>query len=297
MTDDDHGQAAQQGQVGEPDGVGARRRSGGGFGTRRVLVATAALIVVGGSIGAVAAFSGSNGVRRDASPASTSAPDTGSPQPVHHVSSALQQSALALPTAGTLVARMKGTFPGYSRPGGRVDATVPATWHGLPSALPVVARAPGGWLRVRLAQRPDQSTAWIRSSDARLSTTPYRIVVNVTTAHLQLYKSNRLVGDFPVGVGTSYTPTPTGQYFVAFIEPPLSPAYGAFIMITSAHSRAIASWDGTGDAIIGIHGPIGADAEIGTTGAHISNGCVRMHNADLLTLAQVPPGSPIEIVT
>jgi len=177
-----------------------------------------------------------------------------------------------------------------------VDARVWATWHGLPSALPVIATAPGGWLRVRLPQRPDELTAWIRSGDAVLTTTPYRIVVNVRTAHLQLFKSNRLLGDFPVGVGAQYTPTPTGQYFVAFIEPPLSPAYGAFIMITSAHSRAITSWDGTGDAIIGIHGPIGADAEIGTTGAHISNGCVRMHNVDLLKLAQVPPGSPIDVV-
>jgi lipoprotein-anchoring transpeptidase ErfK/SrfK len=192
---------------------------------------------------------------------------------------------------------MKGTFPGYFRPGGRaVKLQVPETWQTEPSTLPVIGRAPGGWLHVRLAQRPDEDTAWIRASDVILSRTPYRIVVNLETTHLQLYESDRLLLDAPAGVGAADTPTPLGQYFVAFLEPPIGPEYGAFIMITSAHSQAIQSWDGTGDAIIGIHGPIGADAEIGTTGAHISNGCVRLHDNDLLRLEDVPPGTPIDII-
>jgi lipoprotein-anchoring transpeptidase ErfK/SrfK len=191
---------------------------------------------------------------------------------------------------------MKASFPGYYRPGGPVKVQVPAKWQTIPSMLAVVGQAPGGWLHVRLAQRPDQSTAWIHASDAILATTPYRIVVNLTTTHLQLYKVNRLVLNAPVGVGAPDTPTPPGHYFVAFVEPPISPAYGPFIMITSAHSEAIADWAGTGDAIIGIHGPVGADAAIGTAGAHISNGCVRMHDSQLLRLEDVPPGSPIDIV-
>jgi lipoprotein-anchoring transpeptidase ErfK/SrfK len=67
-------------------------------------------------------------------------------------------------------------------------------------------------------------------------------------------------------------------------------------MVTSAHSNVIADFENSGDAIIGIHGPLGADAEIGTTGAQISNGCIRLHDADLAQLQNVPPGSPIQII-
>jgi lipoprotein-anchoring transpeptidase ErfK/SrfK len=192
--------------------------------------------------------------------------------------------------------QMKGTFPGYYRPDGPVKVQVAKTWQTEPSTLPIIGTAPGGWLHVRLPQRPDQLTAWIHASDGVEVQTPYRIVVNLKTTHLQLYKLNRLVLDVPAGVGAADTPTPLGHYFVAFLEPPIGPEYGAFIMITSAHSQVIQSWEGTGDAIVAIHGPIGADAEIGTTGAYISNGCVRLHDNDLLHLQDVPPGTPIDIV-
>jgi lipoprotein-anchoring transpeptidase ErfK/SrfK len=128
--------------------------------------------------------------------------------------------------------------------------------------------------------------------------TPYRIVINLATTHLTLYKDNRMVFSAPVGAGTRADPTPTGQYFVAFLEaPPKSdPGYGAFIMVISAHSDAISNWQGSDDAVIGIHGPLGGDKEIGTTGARISHGCIRLHENDLLKLRDVPPGSPVDIV-
>ncbi len=67
---------------------------------------------------------------------------------------------------------------------------------------------------------------------------------------------------------------------------------GAFIMVTSAHSDSISNWEGSGDALIGIHGPLGSGQEIGTTGARISHGCVRLHEADLLRLRDVPQAVP-----
>jgi len=68
--------------------------------------------------------------------------------------------------------------------------------------------------------------------------------------------------------------------------------------VTSAHSDAITDWENSGDAIIAIHGPItaGADALIGTTGAAVSNGCVRLHDADLAQLSGIPAGTPVDIV-
>lgn len=43
----------------------------------------------------------------------------------------------------------------------------------------------------------------------------------------------------PAGIGTADDPTPDGHYFVAFFEAPPSPGYGAFVIVTSAHSEAI----------------------------------------------------------
>jgi hypothetical protein len=199
--------------------------------------------------------------------------------------------------APTLVAHLRGDVAGYTRPGGRPDVTVPGSWYGYPSALPVVARR-AGWDEVRLAQRPDGSVTWIRARSARLTSTPWRIVVDLATTHLELYRGSHLVDDFPAGVGTPTDPTVTGRFFLAFYAPPPDPGYGPIVLVTSAHSDAITDWDGSGDAIIAIHGPIDgeADALIGSTGARISHGCIRLHDSDLIRLAGLPAGTPIDIV-
>jgi lipoprotein-anchoring transpeptidase ErfK/SrfK len=200
--------------------------------------------------------------------------------------------------ASTVVATVLRTAPGYASPGRSVTGTVPASWYGRPSVLPVIATRPG-WVQVRLAQRPNGSTAWVPAGDVTLGRTPYRIVVDTTTTQLALYDHGRLVFSAPAGVGTTDDPTPTGEYFVAFDEQPPrpDPGYGPIIMVTSAHSPAISDWENSGDAIIGIHGPLGEDSEIGTAGARISHGCVRLHAAALERLTEVPPGTPIDVVS
>ena len=65
----------------------------------------------------------------------------------------------------TLVARLNGDVPGSPSPGAAPTQTVPGSWYGYPSMLPVIAKEPN-WLDVRLAQRPNESTAWIPASDA-----------------------------------------------------------------------------------------------------------------------------------
>ena len=197
----------------------------------------------------------------------------------------------------TELATVRRAAPRYASPGRLAAGTVPASWYQRPSVLPVIAVRPG-WVEVRLAQRPDESTAWLPASDVRLSTTPYQIVVDLATTRLSLFDHGRLVFSAPAGVGTTDDPTPTGQYFVAFDEPPPepNPGYGPFILVTSAHSPTISDWEGSGDAVIGIHGPLGEDSEIGTSGAKISHGCIRLHDHALERLAKVPPGTPIDIV-
>jgi lipoprotein-anchoring transpeptidase ErfK/SrfK len=174
---------------------------------------------------------------------------------------------------------------------------VPGSWYSYPSILPVLAVVPN-WVEVRLAQRPNGSTAWVPESDVTLGITPFRLVINLTTEHLSVFEDGRLMHDFPVGVGAPNHPTVTGNYFVTMQVPAPSAGYGPFVLVTSAHSDTITDWSNSGDAIIAIHGPITSydDALIGTQGAAISNGCIRLHDADLAQLAFIPPGTPIDIV-
>ena len=203
--------------------------------------------------------------------------------------------ALQVPVE-TPLASPKGTISTYaspeSAPVGRVG-----TWYGFALTLPVIAAQPG-WLQVRLPQRPNGSTAWVQEGDVTLSSTPYFIAVSLSVDHLMVFQSGNPILDLPAGIGLPATPTPAGHFFVAVRELHPDAFYGPVILDTSAHSEAIRSWEGMGDAIIAVHGPItsSADSRIGSSGTRVSNGCIRLHNSDLAKLAVVPAGTPIEIV-
>ena len=201
----------------------------------------------------------------------------------------------SIPTGSTLLANFHANTPSSAEPGGSPSGTVPATWHGAASVLPVIGSR-DNWVEVRLAQRPNESTAWVQASEVTFSSTPYRMVVDLATTHLQLYKSNSLLMSAPIGIGIPQSPTPTGDFFVAFFAQPPSAGYGPFVMVTSAHSNTITDWEQSGDAMIAIHGPLGASSEIGTTGAAVSHGCIRLQLTDLSQLRAVPVGSPLKVI-
>ncbi|MHB8439014.1 MAG: L,D-transpeptidase [Acidimicrobiales bacterium] len=217
------------------------------------------------------------------------------PTPNHHPATEPTTTASGVPTK-TLIATFGDPTPGSPAPGAPSDLTVPATWYGYPSALPVIAEH-AGFLEVRLAQRPNGSTTWVPAFAVSISTTPYALVLNLSTEHLAVYDAGKEILDFPAGIGTNSDPTVTGQFFVAMKVPAPSAGYGPFVLVTSAHSDSITDWEMSGDAIIAIHGPIDTydDALIGTTGARISHGCVRLHDSDLSQLAVIPPGTPLDI--
>jgi hypothetical protein len=206
-------------------------------------------------------------------------------------------TTVAGPPPLTTIATLPASMPGYPEPGAASNRTVPGTWYGYRSVLPVIAEQPG-WAEVRLAQRPNQATTWIQTASVAMAQTPYRLVLDLSSEHLSLYDANQLVVDVPAGVGTTSDPTVTGHYFVAMKVPPPDPGYGPFVLATSAHSDSITDWGGSGDAIIAIHGPIDSydDSLIGTTGARISHGCIRLHDADLARLGAVPAGTPLDII-
>ena len=198
--------------------------------------------------------------------------------------------------AETTIAEVTGPVPYSAQPDGPPVGTLPigSWWHDT-KFLPVIARAPG-WLQVRLPQRPNGLTGWIPESSAAISTTTFGIVIDVTDHRLQLYDGGRLVLDAPAGVGTPDDPTPLGDFYLMDIGPSRGAGWGPFVLATNAHSEAITSWEGSGDAFTAIHGPLGADAAIGDAGGEISHGCVRLHVDDLARLAPVPLGAPVTIV-
>ena len=261
-------------------------------GRRKAVMTTIAALAV---ITAGTVVAGCSGQGRPASGGPSSAA-TVAALPAVTASPGPSAPAFTVP-ASTQLATLRSDLPRYDSPDRLGRGTVPASWHGRPAVLPVVGTAPG-WVRVRLPQRPNGSTAWVPASDVTLSSSPYVIVIDLATTRLSLYDHGRRVFSAPAGVGTHDDPTPSGGYFVAFAEgpPEPNPGYGPFILVTSAHSPKITDWEGSGDAVIGIHGPLGDDGEIGTTGARISHGCIRLHDAALKRLSGVPAGTPVDII-
>lgn len=170
-------------------------------------------------------------------------------------------------------------------------------WYGAPSSLPVIEQR-GEWVHVRVAQRPNRQTAWIQFDyeTQSLSEVLDHLVVDLSDRRLLWYRSGKLKMDTRVILGKSSAPTPAGEFFVAFHAKPPSSGYGPFILVTSAHSDRLQGFGGIDDAIIALHGPVGASGGEIASGARLSSGCVRLQLDDLKRLAKIAPGTPLHIV-
>ncbi|RKD23197.1 hypothetical protein BEP19_13350 [Ammoniphilus oxalaticus] len=107
----------------------------------------------------------------------------------------------------------------------------------------------------------------------------YKIVVSVQKRTLSLFKDEKLVKTYPVGVGKMLTPTPTGYYKIVNKAPNPGGPFGVM-------------WMGLSRPHYGIHGT-NAPSSIGK---QVSHGCIRMHNHDVLELSKtVPIGTTVVI--
>jgi len=195
----------------------------------------------------------------------------------------------------TLIATLLGTTPSYATAtSSEVVQTIPAQWLGAPEALPVI-RVHKGRLEVRLLERPNGSTAWISSDAALLTRTQYHVVVDLAAERLLLFDHAKLVMNAPAGVGAAATPTPTGGFFVARLTNAPTPGYGSFLIITSAFSSGVTDWRQDGVAMVTINGPLGAETQIGSQGAAITSGSIRLLDTDLSRLRGLPLGVPIDV--
>ena len=129
--------------------------------------------------------------------------------------------------------------------------------------------------------------------DDRLKVVPLnqRIEIDLSAYTLKRFVDGNLVSRFKVGVGMPYWPTPTGTFYVWAHVPQASPTgpYGAYALGLSAFSDVLTEWPGGGR--VAIHGtPYKAN-----TGVKVSHGCIRVFNPNVLTLRDVPLGTPVVI--
>ncbi|HEX2192622.1 MAG TPA: L,D-transpeptidase [Acidimicrobiales bacterium] len=182
----------------------------------------------------------------------------------------------------------------YSQPGQAEpdDFLQNPTWEGL-KVVGLVMQRQGDWIEMQISRRPNMATAWVKASEVRLRTTPYRIRVDSSSHRLTAYNGGQVVLQASVAVGTGGTPTPTGSFFVDGIVTGLDPtgAYGPAQISVAGFSNVYQRFAG-GVGQIAIHGTNAP----GSVGRSASNGCVRMTNDDILKLVDVvPTGTPVEI--
>jgi hypothetical protein len=147
------------------------------------------------------------------------------------------------------------------------------------------------WYEVLLPIRPNGTTAWVRADEVLARERTERIVVDLSRRLLWHYAGDRLVDRFRVGVGTPATPTGTGRFYVwvkVTYDDPAGP-YGSAALGLSGFSPVLSEWPGQGR--MAVHGT----ADPGDRGRAVSHGCVRVYNAELEALLDVPLGTPVVI--
>jgi lipoprotein-anchoring transpeptidase ErfK/SrfK len=182
----------------------------------------------------------------------------------------------------------------YSSPGQTSGRSMSETPEGGALVFLVVGRQPG-WVHVQVPARPNEATAWVRSSDVRLRHLTQRIVVNLTAHTVTLFDHGQPVLSSLAVVGKPASPTPTGHFYVTStirLSYDTGP-YGAGAFGLAAFSNVYETFGG-GPGQIGIHGT----NEPGLIGQSVSHGCVRVPNAFWTELAgRVAPGTPVVIHT
>ncbi len=105
------------------------------------------------------------------------------------------------------------------------------------------------------------------------------IIVNLSTFRASYYEDDKLIKEYPVGIGKPDTPTPPGSYQVV-----AKLIFEKLVDIDLGSRRLVLSSDKTC-----LHGSWNGPVE-----GYVSGGCVRMYNQDIEELfAKVEVGTPV----
>ena len=152
------------------------------------------------------------------------------------------------------------------------------------------------WVEVELPVRPNGARGWVRSEHFNWSTVSHHIHIDVSDRSVTLYEGNDLVASTRAIVGKPATPTPALQGFLVEKLPNHnqendSIVLGDWILMLSFFSEALNSFGG-GLPRIALHGTHIPER----VGEALSNGCIRIPNDIVETIAQrAPLGTAVSI--
>ncbi len=193
----------------------------------------------------------------------------------------------------------RGPTPVRTGPAGtaHVVARYPAVdQNGFKTVFGVVGSRVHGcrplWFHVLLPSSPNGSSAWVSASDVRVYTVSSRVVVDLSSRRISLYRWGNLAFSAAVAVGAPGTPTPVGRFYVdeRFLLASANGPFGVAALGISAHSDALKNWVQGGP--VALHGT----DEPSLIGGAVSHGCVRLTNAVMLRVFRLAPaGTPVLI--
>jgi lipoprotein-anchoring transpeptidase ErfK/SrfK len=253
--------------------------------TRAVRAALVAVAVVAGAVLAVALRGGGDAPARPspAAAATLSAADLpatpkaafaiGKPVPLERHA---HETTWAAVRATTTARRRPST---HAPAATRIPARTPEDTTNI--VLPLARH--GTWIRI--------SEGWVpRSALGTYGEVRTQLVVDLSAERATLLRDGKPIMHVPVGTGTAQAPTPTGHFVIRNrLTRYRSPFYGPVALGTSARTK-LTDWPGGG--FVGIHGT----DEPQLIPGHVSHGCIRMHNEDIVKLARLAPvGTPLTI--
>jgi lipoprotein-anchoring transpeptidase ErfK/SrfK len=203
------------------------------------------------------------------------------------VDGAPQDNAVDARTDGVVVHPIRET-PVHDAPNGRAVARMETTQIG-DTWLPVIGEAPG-WVQVLLPSKPNGSTGWLRSEDVERANTPYLINVHLESKKLQLFRDDKVVGEWTVGIGKESAPTPAGRTFLLGAFKDAKQSYSPVILPLGTHSPTHDTFGG-GPGTVAIHTWPTDDVY----GTETSDGCIRVPPDALDQLTEVPLGTLVMI--
>jgi hypothetical protein len=189
-------------------------------------------------------------------------------------------------------------------PGGPIAGSIGtrAHWNAGPVGLLVLGtgtdRHGALWLRVRLAQRPNGTSGWIRADYAQLTATGYRIEVSVGQRLVRLLYRGRVIRRYRAVVGRPGLPTPQGLFSVSerVRQPDPTGFLGPWALLLTAYSPTLTSFGG-GPGQVALHGRAGASLT-DPLGSASSHGCIRIDNDGITLLARVArEGTPVAVLS
>ena len=216
-------------------------------------------------------------------------------RPVEVKAAAVVPEGVPAPTKIALVAVAVGpTVSVHPEPGSTAVSKMLSnpTIEGMPLALLAVDQQ-ADWYQVRFPERPNGSMGWVKASEVDVRSVPNRIVISIAQRSLRvLDKDQKTLYETNVAVGKPATPTPLGRFYVDIWLPNPGRPYGSFMLSIAGFSDVLRSFGG-GRGQIAMHGW----ADTSVMGRNVSNGCVRMRNADIEQVAHLAPlGTPVEII-